>query len=233
MATQESAAPLRIIFADDAGDSRTIAAFASLSVHLDDMEAAKKDLLRFRSAVEGDPDLGIPIDASLHAQDLAAGRGRHVYRPGLPDREAREAHLAHCRGVIRRGLETVAGIPGVRVTAVYRETDDYGRDRPALQRAWLARVNTELAASDEYGVVIVDGDGTETALIDAYHDLPERNRRIKGVPLFESARINYFLQAADLLAYAAYQSVAKRPERAFMWDWFGAALPWADGPCAL
>ncbi|MFI6768771.1 DUF3800 domain-containing protein [Streptomyces sp. NPDC050355] len=232
MATQESAAPLRIIFADDAGDSRTIAAFASLSVHLDDLEAAKKDLLRFRSALEDDPDPGIPIDASLHAQDLAAGRGRHVYRPGLLG-GARDAHLAHCRGVIRRGLEAVAGIPRARVTAVYRETDDYGRDRPALQRAWLARINAELAASDEYGVVMVDGDGTEVSLIDAYHDLPERDRRIKGVPLFASARINYFLQAADLLAYAAYQSVAKRPEREFMWDWFGAALPWADGPCAL
>ncbi|MGG7572104.1 hypothetical protein [Streptomyces sirii] len=97
MATQESAAPLRIIFADDAGDSRTIAAFASLSVHLDDLEAAKKDLLRFRSALEDDPDPGIPIDASLHAQDLAAGRGRHVYRPGLLG-GARDAHLAHCRG---------------------------------------------------------------------------------------------------------------------------------------
>ncbi|MBL1091993.1 MULTISPECIES: hypothetical protein [Streptomyces] len=231
MATKESAAPLRIIYGDDAGDARTITAFASLSVHLDDLAAAKQELLRFRASLEEDPALRLPIHASLHAQDLAAGRGRHLYRAGLTGAD-REAHLAACRGVIRRGLETVAAVPGARVTAVYRETDDYGRDRPALQRAWLTRVNADLAAADEYGVVIVDGDGTDTCLVDAYHALPERDRRIVGVPLFESARINYFLQAADLLAYAAYQSVAKRPEREFLWDWFGATLPWADGPTA-
>ncbi|MEE4424837.1 MULTISPECIES: hypothetical protein [Streptomyces] len=231
MATKKSAAPLRIIYGDDAGDARTITAFASLSVHLDDLEAAKGELLRFRASLEEDPALQLPIHASLHAQDLAAGRGRHLYRPGLTG-AAREAHLAACRGVIRRGLEAVAAIPRARVTAVHRETDDYGRDRPALQRAWLHRINAELAAADEYGVVVVDGDGTDTCLVDAYHDLPGRDRRIVGVPLFESARINYFLQAADLLAYAAYQSVAKRPEREFLWGSFGAALPWADGPTA-
>lgn len=230
MATQESAAPLRLLYVDDAGDSRRTTVFASLSLPLDRMEAAKRGLLRFRSELEADPALGIPIDASLHAQDLVGARGRHVHRPGHADQGT---HRDNCRGVILRGLRAVAELPGARVTAVYRETDDYGRDRPALYRAWLARINAELAASDEYGVVILDGDGTERPLIAAHRELPDGGRRVLGDPLFQSARINYFLQAADQLAYAAYQSVAKRPEREFMWDWFGAALPWADGPCAL
>ncbi|MGG2465909.1 DUF3800 domain-containing protein [Streptomyces sp. RGM 3693] len=231
MATSDSAAPVRLVYVDDGGDARTLTAFAALSLRLDELEAAKRALMSFRATLE--TDLGIPVDASLHAQDLVAGRGRHVYRPDLPGPAARAAHLTNCRAVIHRQLQVIAELPGAQVTAVHRATDDYGRDRPALYRAWLARTNARLAASGEHAVVVLDGDGSERALIRAHRELPDADRRIQGDPVFLSARLNYFLQAADVLAFAAYQSVAKRPERAFMHDWFGTALPTADGPGAL
>ncbi|MEW2491782.1 DUF3800 domain-containing protein [Streptomyces sp. NPDC048411] len=180
--------------------------------------------------MDADARLEIPVDSSLHSVNLAGARGRHVHRSRSTDPVT---HRQHCQEVILRGLRTIAATPGMRVRAVYRETGNYGRDRPALYAALLHQLNRELATSGTYGVVIVDGDGTESALRRAHRALPDEGRHIIGDPVFRPARDLDLLQAADMLAYSAYQSIAKRPSRAFMWHWFGATFPGAHGPSAL
>jgi hypothetical protein len=230
MAADNSAAPLRLYFVDDGGDARTTTCFAALGIDLSHASAANQQWRNLRADLFADARLEIPVDSPLHSVKLAGARGRYVHRSRSTDRVT---HRKHCQEVILRGLQTIADMPGARVRAVYRETDDYGRDRPALYGALLRRLNAELAQQETYGVVIVDGDGTEDALRRAHHDLPEAERHIIGDPIFRPAHELDLLQAADMLAYAAYQSIAKRPSREFMWHWFGSTLPGAHGPSAL
>jgi hypothetical protein len=230
MAAENSAAPLRLYFVDDGGDARTTACFASLGIDLSHANGANQRWRDLRAELHADARLEIPADSSLHSVKLAGARGQHIHRSRSTDRVR---HRQHCQEVILRGLRTIAGMPGARVRAVYRETDDYGRDRPALYAVLLRRLNAELAQQGIHGVIIVDGDGTEHALRRAHRDLPEAGRRIIGDPIFRPARELDLLQAADMLAYAAYQSIAKRPSREFMWHWFGSTFPGAHGPSAL
>lgn len=230
MTITTAAAPLRLYYVDDSGDGRKIVAFAALGVDLDHSDDAMRQWLAFRAELSADARLLIPTTAPLHAEELAGVRGRHVHRARTADREL---HRRHTREVILRGLHTVARFTGVRVRAVYRETDDYARDRPDLYAALLRQIDAELAATGRHGVLIVDGDGTEAALRRAHRSLSEAGRRIVGDPLFVPARENHLLQAADLVAYSAFQNIAKRENRRFMWDWFGEVLPGADGPRAL
>ncbi|MBZ9642970.1 DUF3800 domain-containing protein [Streptomyces sp. PSKA30] len=230
MTITAAAAPLRLYYVDDSGDGRKLVAFAALGIDLMHSAAAMHSWLSFRAELASDARLLIPASAALHSQELAGARGRHVHRSRSTDREL---HLRHSREVILRGLRTVSRITGARVRAVYRETDDYARDRPDLYAALLRHVNAELTATGHHGIMIVDGDGTEASLRHAHQRLPERERRVLGDPLFLPARQNHLLQAADMVAYAAFQNVAKQENRRFMWDWFGSVLPGADGPRAL
>ncbi|MFE3788903.1 DUF3800 domain-containing protein [Streptomyces goshikiensis] len=230
MAAENSAAPLRLYFVDDGGDARTTACFASLGIDLAHADAAAQRWREFRDELDADARLEIPVESSLHAVKLAGARGRHVHRSRSTDRVM---HRQHCQEVILRGLRTIAAIPGTRVRAVYRETENYGRDRPALYAALLQQLNLELATSGAHGVVIIDGDGTEGALRRAHRALPDEGRHIIGDPVFRPARDLDLLQAADMLVYSAYQSIAKRQSRAFMWHWFGATFPGAHGPSAV
>lgn len=226
----DSVAPLRLYFIDDSGDSRTIAAFGALGIDIAHSNDAMRHWLGFRAELAADARLLIPQSAALHSHKLVGARGRfvHLSRSSDPD-----LHRQHTREVILRGLHTVARIPGARVRTVYRETDNYGRDRPALYEALLQDINADLAATGHYGLLIVDGNGTEVALRRAHQRLPERERRVIGDPLFLPSPDSHLLQAADMIAYAAFQSIAKQESRRFMWDWFGSALPGADGPRAL
>ncbi|MFI6516556.1 DUF3800 domain-containing protein [Spirillospora sp. NPDC050679] len=230
MAAENSAAPLRLYFVDDGGDARTTVVFASLGIDLPHIDAAKRHWLDFRAELAADARLGIPADSPLHSVKLAGARGRYSHRSRS---SSRATHRQHSQEVILRGLQATAAMTGVRIRAVYRETDNYGRDRPALYAALLSQLNAELAASGTYGVVIFDGDGTEGALRRAHRALPDERRHILGDPVFRPARHLDLLQAADMLAYSAYQSIAKQPSRAFMWHWFGATFPGAHGPSAL
>ncbi|MGW3662693.1 DUF3800 domain-containing protein [Streptomyces sp. NPDC005141] len=230
MAAESSAAPLRLYFVDDGGNARTTVCFASLGIDLAHVDTANRKWRAFRAELDADARLEIPADSSLHSVKLAGARGRHVHRSRSTDRVT---HRRHCQEVILRGLRTIAEVPGARVRVVYRETDNYGRDRPALYAALLRQLNAELAKSGIHGVVIVDGDGTEGALRRAHRALPDERRHIIGDPVFRPARELDLLQGADMLAYSAYQSIAKQPSRAFMWHWFGSTFPGAHGPSAL
>ncbi|WP_327702072.1 DUF3800 domain-containing protein [Streptomyces decoyicus] len=230
MATAPSAAPLRLYFVDDGGNARTTVCFASLGIDLAHADAANQRWRAFRAELNADARLEIPADSSLHSVKLVGARGRHVHRSRSTDRDT---HRQHCQEVILRGLRTIAAMPGARVRAVYRETDDYGRDRPALYAGLLRQLNAELAKSGIHGVVIVDGDGTDGALRRAHRALPDEGRHIVGDPVFRPARLLDLLQGADMLAYSAYQAIAKHPSRAFMWHWFGSTFPSAHGPSAL
>ncbi|MEU2602443.1 DUF3800 domain-containing protein [Streptomyces hirsutus] len=228
-ATNDVPGPLRVFHMDDSGDSRTMTVFAALGIPYTQLDVAVEIWTGFRKELAADAHLRIPTDAPLHSQELAGGRGRAAFQSRS---SGRDTHLLRCREVIRRGLMMTSQLPDRTVHAAYRFTDDYRRDRPALFTAFLAQLNTKLAADDEYGIVIVDGNGTESALRTAVRRLPAADRRICELQ-FISARDSHLLQAADMLAYSTFQDLAKREERRFMWGWSAPAFRADAGPREL
>jgi hypothetical protein len=51
-------------------------------------------------------------------------------------------------------------------------------------------------------------------------ELSLASRRIVEDPWKRDARESQWLQAADFVAYAAYQHIVRRPDRAYMWHWY-------------
>jgi Protein of unknown function (DUF3800) len=221
--------PLRIYHVDDSGDGRNLIVFGALSLDVATYGEASRHWLEFRDELAEDPRLLIPATAALHAERLAGARGLHLHRSRSTDRAT---HRQHCQSVILRGLETIAKLPDVKVHAAYRHTHDYARDRPEVFAAFLQQIDSDLEAQGAYGVMIMDGNGTEHALRRALQNRPARGPRMLRDLVFRSARETQLLQAADMLAYATYQALAQRPNRRFMWDW-SRVLPWADGPWAV
>ncbi|MCX4783426.1 DUF3800 domain-containing protein [Streptomyces sp. NBC_01264] len=228
MSPENGAAPHRDYEVDDGGDGSTSIHFAALGIDHPHRPAAERLWWEFREELAADPHLLIPASVPLHAVELAGPRGQFRWsRSSSP-----VFHRRHMQEVILRGLRVIALFPGVRVRVVYRETNDYARDRPALFAALAHDLNAELAEDATYGRLIVDGDGREAALREAHRTLSPKGRYLTGDPVFEPARTRALLQAADFLAYAAYQAVAKRESRRFMWHWFAETFPDADGPRA-
>lgn len=62
---------------------------------------------------------------------------------------------------------------------------------------------------------------------------PLASRRIIEDAWLQESHSNQFIQAADLVVHAAFQSVVRQPARAFMWGWYPARFQTpATGPCS-
>lgn len=82
----------------------------------------------------------------------------------------------------------------------------------------MQQMSELLQAQETHGLVIMDGDGPELRTL--HGELELGSRTLVEDPWKRDARESQWLQAADLVAFAAYQRIALRPERAFMWGWY-------------
>jgi Protein of unknown function (DUF3800) len=218
---------VRVVYVDDSGNARDLAVIGWLAIDVPRWVEALEHWKAFRTELYEDEKVRIPVDYEFHAVNFIPGRGR----PSLLESWNLQKH--HRGAVAIRALRTIAKMPGAQVGAAYRRTDDYARSRVELYEAWLRRLNTDLASHNSYAMVIVDGDGSEHALRRAHRGLPANQRRVIDDALHQPADQSHFLQCADLLAYTAYQNIARNPGREFMRDWFRSRLPQADGPTEL
>ncbi|WP_198168509.1 DUF3800 domain-containing protein [Herbidospora yilanensis] len=220
----------RTLYVDDSGDSRALMIFAALDLENRFIPEAHIRWARFREeiACEG----LIPAHVPLHAVKLIGGRGLHLHSYNEYGR-SRERHRQYLRNVVWRGLQVVADMPGICIRVAYRRTLLHKTDRPELYLAMITELNRDLAESDQRAEVLIDGDGTDPSFRRAHHYLSAVNCRIEEKPLFLPAAQCGLLQAADLVAYTAHQSLAVNRNRSFMWDWFKQSFPQAQGPTAL
>ncbi|MFF3545953.1 DUF3800 domain-containing protein [Streptomyces platensis] len=222
--------PTRIYYVDDSGDARSLAVIGWLGIELTHWQLALDSWHHFRRSLHTDPDLDIRADDELHAVNLAAGRGRRL---NDAVRTRGEVQKSRYRDVVRRGLETVAKMPGATAGAAFRRTRDIGRDRVGLYAAWIERLNAQHAASNSHALVVVDGDGTEHALRRAHRALQGGARHVIEDPFFVPAHGNHLVQAADLIVHAAFQHLARQPNREPLWEWFPEILLDAGPPVSL
>lgn len=200
-----------LFYVDDSGDER-LTTFSAIAVPVGSWSSATARWLAWRRRLHAEH--GVDVDYRLHATNWVAGRGRPATDPHA---------LVNRRKPVRwqvyvSALGTLASMRSLLVFTVARD----GNDRAATYRALVERLEEFLSLRGDCGLVVMDGDSPELRLL--HRDLRLATRRIVEDPWKRDARESQWLQAADLVAYAAYQHLARRPERAFMWDWYERCL---------
>jgi hypothetical protein len=202
---------MRIFYVDDSGNE-SLTTFTAISVPADRWSAALRSWLTWRRSLR---DLhGVDVQYRLHATDWVAGRGRPAVHPRSALNRSKpmrwEAYVA--------ALVTLRVTPGLQVLTVARP----GSDRRSAYRVLMRWIDDLLTADRAHGLVVLDGEGAELRTMHA--ELDSVSRAIVEDPWKRDARESQWLQAADLVAYAAFQHIARRADRAFMWHWYERCL---------
>lgn len=197
-----------LFYVDDSGDER-LTTFSAIGVPVEQWNAALARWLAWRRRLHFQHD--IAIDYRLHANEWVAGRGR----------PAKDPHATVNRNKPTRwqtylsALEALAEIPSLSVLTVAGP----GPERAAAYRRLMLRIERFLSVQREQGLIVVDGESPELMLM--HRELDLGSRLIVEDPWKRDARESQWLQAADLVAY---QHIARRPNRGFMWHWYEQCL---------
>ncbi len=230
-----------IIYVDETGDAGlNVANGASpyyclgfAIVHVDDWEHAYNSLLEFRRQLKF--DYGIPIRAEIKATSLLRNGGWFSNK-GLKPWDRREIFKRHL---------AVLDVAKVKAFAVYLDKSDFVTfDKPeAIRvRAWTYAFQRISRTFTDRHVMLVHDEGddklirsiarkstrilsTGSAITKTQIALP--TIRIIDDPIPRDSRSSYFLQAADLVAYAAAKAIIAPnkkiaricPQTA--WTWLG------------
>lgn len=68
--------------------------------------------------------------------------------------------------------------------------------------------------------MFVDGDGSDPRYFTAHRELKLAGRHIIEDPLFQYSHRSQWVQMADMVAYAAYQHLARYRGKEFAWSWY-------------
>jgi len=200
-----------IFYVDDSGDER-LTTFSAIGIPVERWNAASAQWLAWRRWLRDEH--GVDVDYRLHATHWVAGRGRPAMEsPSLLNRNKPARWSAYVSA-----LDALAAMPELVVLTVARP----GIDRSAAYRVLMRGLDALLAERGDYGMVILDGEGPELRAL--HGELDPLSRRLIEEPWKRDAHESQWLQATDFVAFAAYQHVARRPERAFMWDWYTRCL---------
>jgi hypothetical protein len=160
---------------------------------------------------------GLPKAYELHAGTFVTGRGR-------PNQADPRAAINRDHGLRRRIYEQALDVVTADTQLSVHTVHHVGRqDRDRIYRALLDHLEDWLAARDEVGLVAMDGNDQLYAKV--HRNLPLDSRRIIEDAWLQESHSNQFIQVADLVVHAAFQSVVRQPARAFMWDWYPDRFP--------
>jgi Protein of unknown function (DUF3800) len=200
-----------IFYVDDSGDER-LTTFSAIGVPVDRWTAGLDCWLGWRRRLRAVH--GVDVDYRLHATHWVAGRGRAATNPRS---DLDRSKPSRWREYVA-ALQALRAAPGLSLLTVAKE----GVDRANTYRRLMRQINAWLREADEHALVIIDGDNDELRTL--HGELALDARRTVEDPWKRDARESQWLQAADFVAFAAYQHVARRPERAFMWHWYEQCL---------
>lgn len=192
-----------LYYVDDSGDER-LTTFSAIGVPVERWIAALDRWLAWRRRLHDEH--GVDVQYRLHATAWVAGRGRAAT---VPQSELDRSKPARWREYVA-ALQALAAEPDLVILTVAKD----GADRAGTYRL-MRHINSLLENADDHGLVVVDGDNEELRTLHA--ELEPASRRILEDPWKRDARESQWLQAADFVAFAAYQQLARRPRRAFMW----------------
>lgn len=219
--------PTRLIYVDDSGAEVTgYATYSWIEVPLDDWRPALEQILDWRAQLTAEHH--IPKNYELHAVNFANGRGN----PSLD--EAWNRRKAHRLTVLEDAFSRFAQWEWLRAGTVYSKTslrrDHFGRERARVYGELVALLDQRLSKAGEWGLLVMDGDGSDSSYITAHRSLPIDTRSLIEDPAFQNSSRSQWVQIADLVAYAAYQSIALIPGKEFAWDLYARLNGRADPP---
>jgi hypothetical protein len=176
----------------------------------------------------------IPVSFELHATKFVAGRQSPSTNPAFNISKSLR------RQVIEDALRVIGSGAGLKVGTVYRKTATVGKNynvqRHEVYGRLIQRLDTELSAAGQLGIVFMDGDGSDSGYFSAHRKLKLASRNIIEDPLFQAAHRSQWIQMADLVAWVAYQGILQHPNKQFTWDWYNIHLRACDingGPIPL
>lgn len=209
--------PTRLIYIDDSGaESTGFATFSWASVTVDDWSEALSELLSWRTSLLD--RFGIPKRYELHAVKFANGRGN----PSLnTDWNRRKAFRSL---VLDDAFTTFAAWDWLTVGTIFSRCtfrrDEFARERERVYGCLIEHLDHQLQRSNEWGIIIMDGDGSDDSYRSAHRRLPLSRRSLVEDPGFQHSSQSQWIQLADLIAYSAYQSLAEIPTKDFAWGWY-------------
>src|SRR5699024_10634697 len=103
--------------------------------------------------------------------------------------------------------------------------ESYRATRQRTYTSLVRHLDRSLRRNGEWGMLVMDGDGNDTSYISAHRQLPLAERSLLEDPAFQHSSRSQWVQVADLVAYAAYQSIVRIPEKHFAWSWYGTLDP--------
>ena len=200
---------MHLVYIDESYDE-THYAYSAMFVPAFQWNTYFDHMLRWRR--EWHQKYQIPLDYELHATKLVGGRGEF---PGDRDKTFR-AKLFH------EAIGRIEAIDGLKViNAIAKDKKQYMR----LFEWMLNRINRTLEASSSFGVLICDegNEGKLTSIVRkmkkenlvpdkvSYYGVNNQSRnlpleKIIEDPLFKTSKSSYFIQLADLLAFALLRS---------------------------
>ncbi len=196
---------------DDSGNEK-ITMFSAVSVPVQAWTAALDSWLGWRRHLRAVHE--IDVRSRLHAADWLAGRGRPS---GDPESAINRSKPVRWREFVS-ALDTVAVMPGVEVMTTFAPGD---RRKPPY-RALMNWIDWRLRETDDYGLIVLDGESGELRTM--HRELDIATRRIVEDPWMRGARESQWPQVADFVAHTAFQAVVRAPNRAFLWEWYEQRL---------
>ncbi|HEU5474802.1 MAG TPA: DUF3800 domain-containing protein [Actinophytocola sp.] len=229
----DPASPVRLFYVDDSGAEETgYIVYSWIECTVTSWANGLLSWFRFRRELYA--SYRIRPSVELHSTRFIANRGRPSTNLGV-NMSWQARH-----DVAVRALAAIGQCPDLKVGTVYRRTSarrrGYATERDTVYIELVRWLDERLGGAREYGVVVMDGDGTAAGYCDAHRSLRLPTRRIIEDPMFVPAHRSHWVQMADIAAWSAYQSLLRHPGKRFAWDWYDRYLGPSDvngGPLAL
>lgn len=228
-----AAPPFRMYYVDDSGsvDSGYIV-FSWIECSAGEWSAGLRAWLDFRRDLFA--KYAVPPAYEIHTAQFAGGRG-HPSTDSAWNRSKRGR-----REALELALAAIGAAAPLRVGSVYRVTGATGRQYAAERADVYARLvrhlDDQLIASGGYGMIFMDGDGTDPSYSRAHRDLSLRSRRLIEDPLFQGSDRSQWIQMADIAAWSSYQGLRRGSNAKYAWRWYETHLLASDvngGPLQL
>lgn len=216
-----------MFYADDSGDlDRGWIVYGWLELETKDWAKILDYWLKFRKTLVR--NYGVPVAKELHATHFVNGRReistsrpkRYENDPRWKQTLGRELAVA-CLGALR-------DCPHIELGAAYYQTTKKGEeltaDRELAYEKLVALWDSQLRVSGDYGLVGMDGEGTDPVYYRGHRALDIHTRRIVEDPMFHSSQRSQWTQMADIVAWTSFTHLNKHDANEFAWDWYESYL---------
>ena len=184
---------MRLLYCDDSGNPN-LTLYAFVEVEAKHWSGALNSWLSARKVLRD--EYSIPVRRELHAVDFLSGRGNPSTDP-LWNR-----NRSHRLQVGEFLLQTLTMMP-IEFSCFYST----GNRRASTYASAIASINYRLHRANEQAIIMIDGDGTEPAYLDAHRALDSYDRHIVEDPWPQGSHASQWIMIADLVAYLSFHAL--------------------------